>query len=619
MRRMWAGGAVNIRHGQKLGSKAGSVAPFRLKETVACVERIKDVRLQGTGDEAKIFVTIERRFAPRGVKDNESEGTLSADDSKQVVRDSDWSDSLVKEERSLVFMKAKTGSESMAVTSDQGATRYLKAPTNPDYSFTLTPTRSLLFRYSAITYNAHLIHLDPTYARYVEGHRNMLVHGPLTLTLMLQVLSKHLKMALSQTDQEAEAIVSIEYRNIAPLYCDEEMRVCVKMKKQTDAGHSYDVWIEGPTGGMAVKAVAHTAVQLADAVGSTSPKSVADLTSADLPDVQTVASQAQNTLRALDQEDPGTEQLSQVTREERRDRVSRVHSGEPDSSQTQTPQPYQGYVQFSRKWRSRWVGTSLRYLYVSANLQSPLLNNNEVERQSTTPPPRETEQDSHRVTLADADLVPYSHRWRKRWVGKSLPYLYLWGSGSALINSTVVPPNPTESSVKPDSTKPLKAPKSFKASRSVDLSPAQPTRPRTRGDRPPPPSKQPTPSPSGAPPPLKIRSIETDPPEGVFGFLNTASMQDEQDVKRLDAQRKTQRKTQSKPEAEQNLDRNTEHNAEQKREEHSKREPKIRKLEGVSIRKMDMNLKDTEKSRAHEKRAGGPKREAGGGGGAQEE
>jgi hydroxyacyl-ACP dehydratase HTD2-like protein with hotdog domain len=126
MRRMWAGGAVNIRHGLKLGSRTGSLAPFRLQETVVCVERIKDVRLQDTGDEAKIFVTIERRFALKDVKDNESEGTLSADDSKQMVSDSDWSDSLVKEERSLVFMKAKRGSELMAVTTDQGATRYLK-------------------------------------------------------------------------------------------------------------------------------------------------------------------------------------------------------------------------------------------------------------------------------------------------------------------------------------------------------------------------------------------------------------------------------------------------------------------------------------------------------------
>ncbi|KAF1933560.1 uncharacterized protein M421DRAFT_39982, partial [Didymella exigua CBS 183.55] len=253
MRRMWAGGAVKLSPALKLDLEARSELPLRLKQRVACLERIKDVRLHGTGDEAKIFVTVERRFASRSATEGESEGTLSANNFKRAIRDNDWSDSLVKEERNLVFMKAKTAAELISITSGQGlgATRYLKALEHPDYSFTLTPTRSLLFRYSAVTYNAHLIHLDPTYARYVEGHRNTLVHGPLTLTLMLQVLNKHLK--LSQIAQGHEAITSIEYRNIAPLYCDEEMRVCLKKKKQTDTGHSWDVWIEGPTGGTAVK------------------------------------------------------------------------------------------------------------------------------------------------------------------------------------------------------------------------------------------------------------------------------------------------------------------------------------------------------------------------------
>jgi hypothetical protein len=73
---------------------------------------------------------------------------------------------------------------------------------------------------------------------------------------MLQTLTKHLRQ--TQVGTNFQAIDSFEYRNLAPLYCDESMRVCVKKKKKTESGHVWDVWIEGPNGGMAVKALART-------------------------------------------------------------------------------------------------------------------------------------------------------------------------------------------------------------------------------------------------------------------------------------------------------------------------------------------------------------------------
>lgn len=128
IRRMWAGGAVKVKPGRELGSKAGSVAPFRLRDTVACLERIKHVRLQGTGDEAKIYVTIERCFASRRASDGESGGALPANDFKRVRLDPEWSGSPVTEERNLVFMKAKTGAEPTSASRGPGShdTRYLK-------------------------------------------------------------------------------------------------------------------------------------------------------------------------------------------------------------------------------------------------------------------------------------------------------------------------------------------------------------------------------------------------------------------------------------------------------------------------------------------------------------
>jgi 3-methylfumaryl-CoA hydratase len=45
---------------------------------------------------------------------------------------------------------------------------------------------TLLFRFSALTYNAHRIHYDRDYARDVEGYPGLLVHGPLQAILMAE-------------------------------------------------------------------------------------------------------------------------------------------------------------------------------------------------------------------------------------------------------------------------------------------------------------------------------------------------------------------------------------------------------------------------------------------------
>ncbi|KAJ7035565.1 hypothetical protein C8F04DRAFT_511511 [Mycena alexandri] len=60
-------------------------------------------------------------------------------------------------------------------------------PTTFDFSFKFTPTPTTLFRFSALTFNAHHIHLDANYARFKEHYKERLVHGPLTALMMLEV------------------------------------------------------------------------------------------------------------------------------------------------------------------------------------------------------------------------------------------------------------------------------------------------------------------------------------------------------------------------------------------------------------------------------------------------
>lgn len=124
-----------------------------------------------------------------------------------------------------------------------------QAPPSPEYRHKIKPTRSLLFRFSALTFNAHSIHLDEAYTQNVEGFRNLLVHGPLTLTLSLTVLEAH----LAKSDR---TITAFDYRNVAPLYVDEPLIICGKPKPGKD--DVWDVWIEGKNGGLAVRGTAFT-------------------------------------------------------------------------------------------------------------------------------------------------------------------------------------------------------------------------------------------------------------------------------------------------------------------------------------------------------------------------
>jgi 3-methylfumaryl-CoA hydratase len=58
---------------------------------------------------------------------------------------------------------------------------------NPDpglHRRRIEPDTTLLFRYSALTFNGHRIHYDLDYCRKVEGYANLVIHGPLVATLL---------------------------------------------------------------------------------------------------------------------------------------------------------------------------------------------------------------------------------------------------------------------------------------------------------------------------------------------------------------------------------------------------------------------------------------------------
>jgi hydroxyacyl-ACP dehydratase HTD2-like protein with hotdog domain len=88
-----------------------------------------------------------------------------------------------------------------------------------------------LFRFSALTFNAHKIHYHPGWCREVEGHRNVVVHGPLNLINMLDLWRDTAKKG------DAEAVpCSIAYRAMKPLYVGEPYRLLLERLESTTWG-----------------------------------------------------------------------------------------------------------------------------------------------------------------------------------------------------------------------------------------------------------------------------------------------------------------------------------------------------------------------------------------------
>jgi 3-methylfumaryl-CoA hydratase len=69
---------------------------------------------------------------------------------------------------------------------------------------------TLLFRFSALTYNGHRIHYDRDYARDVEGYPGLVVHGPLQALLMAE--------AGRARGVPTGTGTSLDYRLVAPLF-----------------------------------------------------------------------------------------------------------------------------------------------------------------------------------------------------------------------------------------------------------------------------------------------------------------------------------------------------------------------------------------------------------------
>lgn len=75
----------------------------------------------------------------------------------------------------------------------------------------LPVTESLLFRFSALTYNAHRIHYDRDFCRDVDGYPDLVVHGPLQALAMAEAARAARGVGVRTRGR-------LSYRLVAPLF-----------------------------------------------------------------------------------------------------------------------------------------------------------------------------------------------------------------------------------------------------------------------------------------------------------------------------------------------------------------------------------------------------------------
>jgi len=102
---------------------------------------------------------------------------------------------------------------------------------------------TMLFRYSALTFNGHRIHYDQAYTRDEEGYPDLVVHGPLTATLLQQ---------LAQENGGGRRLARFEFRGVSPLFIGRPFRV----EGRRGEGDTAVLWARGPDGELSMSASA---------------------------------------------------------------------------------------------------------------------------------------------------------------------------------------------------------------------------------------------------------------------------------------------------------------------------------------------------------------------------
>lgn len=163
-RRMFAGSRLQFLH------------PVTLGRTATRTGEIRDVSTKSGRSGALAFVTVGYRVVQDGV-------------------------TCIEEEQDIVYREVgdRVPPPDVRGSPDVAAGGWQR---------TITPDVRQLFRFSALTFNAHRIHYDRSYAERDERYPGLVVHGPLTAMLLADLVRCNTSAMLT----------SFAFRGLAPLF-----------------------------------------------------------------------------------------------------------------------------------------------------------------------------------------------------------------------------------------------------------------------------------------------------------------------------------------------------------------------------------------------------------------
>ncbi|PSS22236.1 hypothetical protein M430DRAFT_41009 [Amorphotheca resinae ATCC 22711] len=185
-RRMWAGGELEWCDDAERGLSVG-------QEVVETTRLLSAVGKKTRAGEEMVVVGVEKTF--------ENEHGVALVDKRNWIF------------RPEITTPQAPASKPIEVPLPEG--KYVR-------DFVQTPVT--LFRFSALTFNAHKIHYNREWCREVEGHRDLVVHGPLNLINMVN---------LWRDVRGGNAVPrKISYRATSPLYAGEKYRVVMDEERE---------------------------------------------------------------------------------------------------------------------------------------------------------------------------------------------------------------------------------------------------------------------------------------------------------------------------------------------------------------------------------------------------
>jgi 3-methylfumaryl-CoA hydratase len=144
----------------------------------------------------------------------------------------------VREERDMVYLQGPV--QAQPAPNDEFTSKSANAD---PWRLTLTPDPVMLMRFSALTFNSHLIHFDQLYTQREEGYPERVVHGPLVAIVLAQLLSMNHVGTLSK----------FEFRARSPIYVNRPVQFVGKPEHDHIGLRAI-----GPSGMLAMHAKAYT-------------------------------------------------------------------------------------------------------------------------------------------------------------------------------------------------------------------------------------------------------------------------------------------------------------------------------------------------------------------------